>query len=112
VRFAIWYRHPTQFDPPSRQASDSGVRYLVGFETEFILLKKTGDKSIQAVNDHPWSATRALLSGSPEAACLEEIALVLQDCGIQVEMLHAEAAPGQVGHFRESSSHHSPLMIV
>jgi hypothetical protein len=80
----------------SQAASQSGVRYLVGFEIEFILLKKTDDGSIQPVNYHPWSATRGLLDGSPETACLEAIVETLQKCDIRVEMYHAEAAPGQV----------------
>jgi glutamine synthetase len=72
------------------------VHYLVGFETEFILLQKTEDILIKAVNEHPWSASRALLSGSPEATCMEAIVDALEQCGITVEMYHAEAAPGQV----------------
>jgi glutamine synthetase len=72
------------------------VHYLVGFETEFILLQKTEDMSIMAVNEHPWSASRALLRGSPETTCMEAIVDALEQCGITVEMYHAEAAPGQV----------------
>jgi glutamine synthetase len=80
----------------SQAASQSGVRYLVGFEIEFTLLKKTDDGSIQPVNHHPWSATRGLLDGAPETACLEAIVEILLECDIQVEMYHVEGAPGQV----------------
>jgi glutamine synthetase len=71
-----------------------GVEFLVGVETEFILLKST--HPIEAASDGPWSASRALPSGSAAAQCLEEIADALQFGGIELLMYHAEAAPGQV----------------
>ncbi|KAI0305256.1 hypothetical protein B0F90DRAFT_1625177 [Multifurca ochricompacta] len=71
----------------------SGVEFLVGVESEFILLKSK--YPIEAVNDAPWSASRALLSGSDAAKCLQDIADALQIGGIEVLMYHAEAAPGQ-----------------
>jgi len=70
-----------------------GVQFLVGVETEFILLKST--YPIEAVNDAPWSASRALLSGSVAEKCLEDIAHALQAGGIELLMYHSEAAPGQ-----------------
>ncbi|KAH9958021.1 glutamine synthetase/guanido kinase [Russula dissimulans] len=70
-----------------------GVRFLVGVETEFILLKSIDP--IAAVNDAPWSASRALLSGSVAEKCLEDIANALQAGGIELLMYHSEAAPGQ-----------------
>ncbi|KAF8265800.1 glutamine synthetase/guanido kinase [Lactarius quietus] len=70
-----------------------GVEFLVGFETEFILLKSTNP--IEAVNDAPWSASCAFPSGSVEAKCLEEIADALQIGEIELLMYHSEAAPGQ-----------------
>jgi glutamine synthetase len=70
-----------------------GVEFLVGFETEFILLKST--QPIEAVNDAPWSASGAVPSGSDVAKCLEEIADALQTGEIEVLMYHSEAAPGQ-----------------
>jgi glutamine synthetase len=80
---------------PIRDAkSVSGVEFLVGFETEFILLKSTAP--IVAVNDHGWSVSAALGTGSLEAKVLEEIAQALQLAGIELQMYHAEAAPGQV----------------
>ena len=70
------------------------MEFLVGVETEFILLKSTNP--IAAVNDAPWSASRALLSGSVAEKCLEDIANALQHGGIELLMYHSEAAPGQV----------------
>ena len=72
----------------------TGVEFLVGFETEFILLKST--HPIEAVNDAPWSASSAVPSGSDAAKCLEEIVDALRTGEIEVLMYHSEAAPGQV----------------
>lgn len=66
----------------------------MGFETEFILLKSTSP--IDAVNYHGWSNSPALPSGSVEAKVLHEIAEAIQASGIELQMYHAEAAPGQV----------------
>ena len=66
----------------------------MGFETEFILLKSTSP--IDAVNYHGWSNSPALPSGSVEAKVLHEIAEAVQASGIELQMYHAEAAPGQV----------------
>jgi glutamine synthetase len=71
----------------------AGVEFLVGFETEFILLKSTSP--IDAVNYHGWSNSPALPSGSVEAKVLHEIAEAVQASGIELQMYHAEAAPGQ-----------------
>ncbi|KAI0296081.1 FLU1-II [Multifurca ochricompacta] len=76
-----------------RKGKALGVDFLVGIETKFILLKSTNP--IEAVNDAPWSASRALLSGSNAAKCLEDIADALRIGDIEVLMYHAEAAPGQ-----------------
>ncbi|KAF8265801.1 glutamine synthetase/guanido kinase [Lactarius quietus] len=70
-----------------------GAEFLVGFETEFILLKSTNP--IEAINDAPWSASCAVPSGSVEAKCLEEIADALQIGEIELLMYHSEGAPGQ-----------------
>lgn len=72
----------------------AGVEFLVGIETEFILLKSTDP--IEAVNDHPWSVSAALPTGSAESVVMEEIADALETSGIELLMYHAEAAPGQV----------------
>jgi glutamine synthetase len=74
-----------------------GVEFLVGVETEFILLKSTDP--ISAVNDAPYSASRGLLAGSVAEKCLEDIADALQYGGIDLLMYHTEAAPGQVWNY-------------
>jgi glutamine synthetase len=68
----------------------------VGFEIEFILLKSTSP--IQAVNAHAhgYSLSVALPSGSVEAKILDEIAEALESSGVELQMYHAEATPGQV----------------
>ncbi|KAI9454372.1 glutamine synthetase/guanido kinase [Russula earlei] len=75
------------------KGKELGVEFLVGVETEFILLKST--ELIVPVNDAPWSASRALLSGSLAEKCLEEIAESLRVGEIELLMYHSEAAPGQ-----------------
>ncbi|KAI9458927.1 glutamine synthetase/guanido kinase [Lactarius psammicola] len=70
-----------------------GVEFLVGFETEFILLKST--HPIEAVNNATWSASCGFSSGSDAAKCLEEIADALHTGEIELLMYHSEAAPGQ-----------------
>ena len=77
------------------------MEFLVGIETEFILLKSTDP--IEGVNEYPWSATAAIPSGSDIAKCLEEIVASLEISGIEVLMYHAEAAPGQVRLYFSSS---------
>jgi glutamine synthetase len=76
------------------KGKELGVEFLIGVETEFILLKSTDP--ITPVAYASWSASRALLSGSVAEKCLEEIADALQHGGIELQMYHAEAAPGQV----------------
>ncbi|KAF8908595.1 hypothetical protein CPB84DRAFT_1703615 [Gymnopilus junonius] len=75
----------------TKQISDVG--FLIGFETEFILLKNT--QPIQAVNPHGWCNAPALPSGTPESQVLEEIADALTASNVELQMYHAEAAPGQ-----------------
>ena len=72
----------------------AGVEFLVGFETEFILLKSTSP--IEAVNNHGWSSSKKLPSGSVETKVLDEIAHALRKSGVNLQMYHAESAPGQV----------------
>ena len=79
----------------SRDAQNtSGIQFLVGFETEFVLLR--GTSPIQPVNPHGWSNSAALLAGTDEEKALSEMADALQQSGIELQMYHAEAAPGQV----------------
>ena len=74
----------------------AGISFLVGVESEFILLKESSP-NIVAVNHGDWSTSAKLPAGSVEEAVLQEIADTLQTAGIEVQMYHAEAAPGQVG---------------
>ncbi|KAI6006857.1 hypothetical protein EDD15DRAFT_5395 [Pisolithus albus] len=75
-------------------AEELKTEFLVGFETEFILLTTTRP-SIQAPNNHGWSKTAAFASGTSELKVLEEIADALATSGIELQMFHSEAAPGQ-----------------
>ena len=70
------------------------MNFLVGFETEFILLSSTNP--IVPVNQHGWSNSTALPSGSVEAKVMREIADGLKEGGVELQMYHSEAAPGQV----------------
>lgn len=75
------------------KARNANVDFLVGFESEFILLKSTNP--VEAANYHSWSASNGFLSGSTEALVLREIADSIQASGIELQMYHPEAAPGQ-----------------
>ena len=72
----------------------AGLEFLVGFESEFLLLKKTSPPEV--VNDAGWGATGGHLTGSPESAVVDEIIDCLELAGIEVHFIHGEAAPGQV----------------
>ncbi|KAG0694778.1 hypothetical protein DFH29DRAFT_301610 [Suillus ampliporus] len=74
-------------------AKSHNAAFLVGFESEFILLKSTNP--IEAVNPHGWNNAQALASGTKETEAMEEIAHALTDSGIELMMYHSEAAPGQ-----------------
>lgn len=78
--------------------SAANVSYLVGFESEFILLSSTSPH-FTAVNSAEWSVSSKLPSGSVEYTVMEEIAQALEGAGIELQMYHAEAAPGQVSRF-------------
>ncbi|KZP11400.1 glutamine synthetase/guanido kinase [Athelia psychrophila] len=71
----------------------AGVEFLVGFESEFILLKSAS--TLEAVNTHGYGINHALTSGSIEAQVMEEIAHALKDAGVELQTYHSEAAPGQ-----------------
>jgi glutamine synthetase len=83
------------------KGKELNVEFLVGVETEFILLKSTDP--VVPVTCASWSASRALLSGSVAEKCLEDIADALQNGSIELQMYHAEAAPGQVWNLRTVS---------
>ncbi|KAF9466906.1 FLU1-II [Collybia nuda] len=72
----------------------SGVEFLVGFETEFVLLSSTSPVT-PVHHKHAYSNTLALPTGSIAEVVLEEIVEALQISGIEVQMYHAEASFGQ-----------------
>jgi hypothetical protein len=83
------------FDREAKTACD--VDYLVGFETEFILLKSTSP--IEPISIHAWSSARALRSGSTSTTAVDEMVHAIELSGIEVQIYHGEAAPGQVCHY-------------
>ncbi|KAJ1302130.1 hypothetical protein OPQ81_000959 [Rhizoctonia solani] len=66
------------------------AKFLVGFETEFILL----DRDNNPARGGAWSTSKKLQCG-PAAECVHEIAQCIIDSGIKLEMYHAESARGQ-----------------
>lgn len=79
------------FDRNAREISNA--EFLVGFETEFILLKETSQ--MVPVNYHGYANSQALYSGTVASKVLEDIADALEKSGIEVQAYHAEGAPGQ-----------------
>ncbi|KAG8746273.1 hypothetical protein FRC10_005522 [Ceratobasidium sp. 414] len=73
-----------------RAEQDLGAKFLVGFETEFILLNRNGEPASKGA----WSTSRKLLCG-PVTDCVHEIAQTIIDAGIKLELYHAESADGQ-----------------
>ncbi|CDO77530.1 hypothetical protein BN946_scf184912.g29 [Trametes cinnabarina] len=78
-----------------REAQEkAGVSFLVGVESEFILVSATSPYPV-SVNKADWSCSAKTRTGSVETIALEEIARCLIHAGIELQMYHAEAAPGQ-----------------
>ncbi|CAE6458094.1 unnamed protein product [Rhizoctonia solani] len=73
-----------------RAERELNARFLVGFETEFIIL----DRDNNPVRTGAWSTSKKLQCG-PAADCVHEIAQCIIDAGIKLEMYHAESARGQ-----------------
>lgn len=63
------------------------------------------------VNRADWATSRKIPTGHVETTILEEIADALQDSGIEVQLIHAEAAPGQVRRFSGSRFSHESLTL-
>ncbi|KAI0365975.1 FLU1-II [Pilatotrama ljubarskyi] len=72
----------------------AGVSFLLGVESEFILMSATEPEPV-FVNYADWSCSAATRTGSVQSVVLEEIVSDLLAAGIEVQMYHAEAAPGQ-----------------
>ena len=79
----------------------AGLSFLAGFEHEFILLSATSPKLV-TVNDAGYSCSAKSRTGTVEYVVMEEIANALQAADIELQMVHAEAAPGQVGLLSEN----------
>ncbi|QRV82041.1 glutamine synthetase [Ceratobasidium sp. AG-Ba] len=73
-----------------RAERQHGAKFLVGFETEFILLHQDGSPASTGA----WSTTRKLQCG-PVTNCVHEIAQTILDAGIELQLYHAESADGQ-----------------
>ena len=76
----------------AKTASD--VDFLVGFETEFMLLKSINP--IEPVSIHAWTTADSLRSGSIATAVLADMVHAIELSGIEVQIYHGEAGPGQV----------------
>jgi glutamine synthetase len=74
-----------------RAERELGAKFLVGFETEFILL----DRQDKPASTGAWSTSRKLQCG-PVTDCVHDIAQTIIDAGIKLELYHAESADGQV----------------
>ncbi|TRM67904.1 hypothetical protein BD626DRAFT_480146 [Schizophyllum amplum] len=74
-------------------AKESEAKFLVGMEHEFVLLKNADP--VEPINYGDWAASNALPGGTLEAAVLQEIADSVQASGIELQLYHGEAAPGQ-----------------
>lgn len=70
------------------------IDFLVGFETEFILLETT--HPVTPTDIHSWSSAHSLRSGSTSAIVVAEMVNAIELSGIEVQIYHGEAAPGQV----------------
>ncbi|KAF8174095.1 hypothetical protein BJ912DRAFT_1077780 [Pholiota molesta] len=76
------------------QARDElGVEFLVGFESEFILL--AGESPYEPVSTHEFSSSQALRAGAVATIVMDEIARQVQASDIELQMYHGEASPGQ-----------------
>jgi glutamine synthetase len=81
-------------------AAEQNLRYLVGFEIEFLLLERLPSNKEPLrfetlINDgHAWSSSR-YFADTKVANLLRDVVAELESMGIFVEQLHCESAPGQ-----------------
>ncbi|KAI5783696.1 hypothetical protein EDC01DRAFT_664086 [Geopyxis carbonaria] len=71
--------------------TEHDLTFLLGFETEFMLLDLKDYSALPSV--HAWSSSVPLTP--PVMACIDEIMSALQTGGVEVQYMHSEAAPGQ-----------------
>jgi len=67
--------------------------FLVGFETEFILLKSTNP--LEPTSIHAANSADALRSGSISTTAVADMVHAIELSGIEVQIYHGEAAAGQ-----------------
>lgn len=77
----------------ARSQKNSGVEFLVGFESESILLNNTNP--FEAINDHGWSTAQAFKSVTTGTQVFEEIAHTLALADIELQQYHSEVASRQ-----------------
>lgn len=85
-------------------AVSHGLRYIIGFEIEFVVMERNPDRTspekyLTLRNDgHAWSTARALADWGRAGAfttAVDEILATLKAAGIFIQQFHAESAPGQ-----------------
>lgn len=82
-------------DRAAKTACD--VDFLVGFESEFILLKSTSP--IESISFHTANSADSVRSGSITAKAVADMVHAIELSGIEIQMYHGEASPGQVCHW-------------
>jgi len=87
-----------------RQSTKAGLSFLIGFEIEFVVMRRTTDSSGSQQyrplpNDgHAWSMSRVLADWGRDGSfstAVDEVLDSLKHAGISIEMFHPESAPGQ-----------------
>lgn len=68
--------------------------FLCGFESEFILLGATSPEP-DPLTKEGWCSAASLRTGSVQSVVIEEIAVSLQEAGIELQTYHVEGAAGQ-----------------
>ncbi|KAF8905216.1 hypothetical protein CPB84DRAFT_1771927 [Gymnopilus junonius] len=76
-----------------RAEKESHAKFLVGFESEFVLLKSS--RPFLTVGAHAFSTSESLRSGDIATKVMNDIAKAVQASGIELQLYHGEAAPGQ-----------------
>ncbi|KAH6887641.1 hypothetical protein B0T10DRAFT_74030 [Thelonectria olida] len=77
-------------------ASSRGLSFLLGFEIEFVLLRRVGPREFDMLDgdSHAW-CTAGALDHAAAVSVVEEAIAKLDEAGIYVETMHAESAFGQ-----------------
>ena len=78
-------------------AKAASLEFILGFEIEVAFMSREKDSEFKCASKssgHAWNSGRAL-QGKAFLPVLEEIHDSLSDCGIQLELFHAESCAGQ-----------------